>query len=353
MNPAVDRKRQIEEELFHLGMNKKKKKKVKPTDSDDETSSDDESTSDDDVNKDDDDDDTSTSDEEFDFVDFEGCVVESHKPKPKKLELPGGEANAIPLGNSCAGSGIGEVPKEVTRYIRDYLDMVFGAVMLGAERVTSMNQRSSVHVIPEVVDAMLIYNNREFDVMTCDFESRVDLVEPIWYTMDVANSRLNLFIDQMKYDDFCLKHSDLSVLFPGGTIPIDIFDPCKDNPNFGPIELAMIKCVIACDHVVTHILSDMMDESKLPCSDYHKDYANYGTTLHTMFQLDLVCSPVSRCQFESKLIPFPLLPNTFASGLLSSDVKDDYTRDRLNIPRANDDPFLDSSRKGSFTFQYP
>lgn len=335
--PPVKRK-QIEEELFPSTKRKKVADSVADDESESEASSDAGSS------------DSNSSD---DVLDFEGILIGKEPRKPKRLDIPGGTAEAIPLGNSCNGSGVGEVPEEVTKYIRDYMDMVFGAVMLGAERVTSMNQRSSIHVIPEVIDAMLIYNNREFDIMTCDFESRLDLIEPIWYTMDVTNSRLNLFIDQRKYDEFCLKNSDLPVLFPGGSIPIDIYDPCKENPNFGKIELAMTKCVIACDHVVTHILSDMMNESKLPCSDYHKDYAINGTTFHTMFQLDMICSPLSKCQFESTIIPFPLLPNTFASGLLSGDVKDDYTRDRLNIPTVSDDPFINNTQKGTFTFQYP
>lgn len=214
------------------------------------------------------------------------------------INLPGGSGTLVPLENviNLTSSGMGEVPREVTHYIRDYIDILFSSVTLEATQIMMSNKRESIRAIPGVVRAILEYNNISFSTITMSISKQI-LPEPIWYYYNVLKSTLNLFVCEQFYDDFCMRNSSNPVVFTSGMIPIESLNPFETNPTMPGVDLAMMHCAIACDHVAQHIISDLMIPNKSNGSGIHEKFTDDGTTLHSMFKLEHNGTPMSKNEY--------------------------------------------------------
>lgn len=250
---------------------------------------------------DDDDDDTTTDSETDDDEINDDC--DNINKISTILELPGGTSttNNINLTTfevvkNCKGNigshSIGEVPREITYFIRQYMDCLFGAVILQAHAAAQRNNFMSYESVPGIVAEILNYNNIIFQDVSM-IKSKLTLHEPIWYRIDVQRSTLTLYLDESLYDNMCMRLSDLPVSFDGGIISLDIFNPYEQNPILPTtISSAMISCAVMCDHVAQHIITDIFscqDKNSLknlPDSHLHTEYTKYGTTMHSIFSIE-------------------------------------------------------------------
>lgn len=211
--------------------------------------------------------------------------------------LPGGSGiTDIKQNLSFTNNGIGEASRDITFYIREYIDILFSSVMLEAKNIVSKNLRESIYAIPGVVSAILEYNNISFKTILLS-KTKISLHEPIWYYYNILKSELCLFVNERFYDNFCIKNGDKPVIFSGGVISIEMFNPYETNPIADNLDLAMIHCAIACDHVAQHIITDILIEDKFPCSDIHDKYVDAGTTLHSIFRIEQNNLPVPKTEY--------------------------------------------------------
>lgn len=239
--------------------------------------------------------------------DFNTAMVVS-KPQQragnnKTMKLPGGVGHLV--GNPCSktqiastSSGIGELKRNLTKGIRDYMDILFSSIMIEAN-LNCQRTRESIHAIPGVVNAILEYNNISFKTIELT-KTTHRLFEPIVYYYDIINSKLNLFVNESMYDTFCMKNEERPVVYSGGVIPVEIFNPFATPPTVTDIDSAMIHCAIICDHVAQHIISDIFDE-KNPCADIHDNFTRMGTTLHSIFKLEQNSTPNSKLEYSNYL----------------------------------------------------
>lgn len=238
--------------------------------------------------------DSETENEENDEVDADITLKIA-----SNIDLPGGSAKVSSY--KTLGSSIGEVPKYVSQYIRDYFDILINAVMLEARFLisTELQHVNSILAIPGTVYEILKYNNICFKtVKWCT--TKVDLHEPVWYTFNIQKSELILYINEGMYEDFCSKNNSDPVIFTSGLIPIEMYNPYEVNPNFEPIQLSMVHCAIASDHVAQHIIYDVMySEKKIASADIHYHFADYGTTLHSIFRIQKTCSKIPKREYSS------------------------------------------------------
>lgn len=233
-----------------------------------------------------------------DDYDNDGNNSNSKRKRRGAVNLPGGSGTLVPLKNviNLTSSGMGEVPREVTYYIRSYIDILFSSVALEANRIMVSNKRESVQAIPGVVRAILEYNNISFSTITMSLSKQM-LPEPIWYYYNVLKNTLNLFVCEQSYDDFCMRNSSNPVVFTSGMIPIESLNPFETNPTIPGLDLAMMHCAIACDHVAQHIISDLLIPNKSNGSGIHEKFTDVGTTLHSMFKLEHNGTPMSKNEY--------------------------------------------------------
>lgn len=274
-------------------------------------------------NDDENDNDTTTDSETDDDEDDDDAVDDNcdniNKMKSNTiLELPGGTSttNNINLSTfevvkNCKGSigsrSVGELPREITYFIRQYMDCLFGAVILQAHAAAQRNNFMSYESVPGIVAEILSYNNIIFQDVSM-IKTKLTLHEPIWYRIDIQRSSLTLYLDENLYDNMCMRLSDLPVSFDGGMISLDIFNPFRQNPILPPtISSAMISCAIMCDHVAQHIITDIFscqDKNSLknlPDSHLHTEFTKYGTTMHSMFSIERNVMKRNRKEYANHL----------------------------------------------------
>nr|WOJ45397.1 putative gp13-like protein [Apis mellifera nudivirus] len=230
---------------------------------------------------------------------------EPPRPKPKtkrrKLEnfnddrvgsipLPGGRAtidhNKIIRTD---GRNIGALPKNLTYYIRQYLDILFGAVETERIRLFQQNCYQSDAALPNVISCILQYNNITFKSITLT-NTKIPLPEPLWYDIDLVNNHLSLFLYQPLYDTFCTSTTRLPVIISSGIIKLEDYNPIVSHPLAREqLDMATYNCAIMADHTAQHIISDLfLGSKKVPGADIHDHYNDIGTTLHSMLDITAI-----------------------------------------------------------------
>ncbi|AQN78563.1 ACH96133.1 GrBNV gp13-like protein [Kallithea virus] len=218
------------------------------------------------------------------------------------IKLPGG--SGIPSAIKNLGSGIGEIPKESVKLIRDYMDMLFSSVAIEANYLLQMNQQESILAIPGIVNAILEYNNLSFtNIKYC--KTKIELIEPVWYTFNIAKSELILYFNEAFYDQFCMKNNDKPVLFTSGIIPIELLNPYETNPLFQTIDSAMIHSAILADHVAQHIILDIYRPDRSQCASIHDKFSCIGTTLHSIFFIEQNSLPMPKREYNNYMTMVP------------------------------------------------
>lgn len=216
-----------------------------------------------------------------------------------KIRLPGGYARKVV-----------EVTENTTYNIRAYLDVIFGTLAFEALR-----HSDNVSAIPTLVSNILKHNNIFFANVYLQ-KTQMYLHEPLWYMYDLNDRTLRLFVNEEMYNDYCLTNLDANVLWKSGEIRVDHYNPFKQNPEFGAVDQAQIKCAIACDHVAQHIIHELNDEP-LDTEEIHENWTNSGTTLHSMFDLEVqTTSSDERTRMQEQFITFLSQPTT--SSTISS-----------------------------------
>lgn len=201
----------------------------------------------------------------------------------REIELPGGRGVTIVDKPSKNNE---KIQSEIVFYIRSYLDVLFGSVIQEAIILSTKGYRNSEYAIPTTVSNILKYNNIMFTRVTMS-STLIELPEPLWYDMNIANSHLHLYLYRPLYDSFCSKLSDHPVIISSGIIPLENYNPLASNPNIQKIDSATINCAVICDHLAQHIISDVLNPEKPDGADIHEKYNLHGTTLHSM--LDITC----------------------------------------------------------------
>lgn len=225
---------------------------------------------------------------------------EEEEEESSELLLPGGSAVIVPFKSSkCVGSGIGEAPKEIVKKLRAYLNVLFGAVIIEAKNIISMsNKQESFYAIPGVVDKILKYNKIMFKTIKLCI-TRVQTIEPVDYIFSISRSELILFVNEFIYDEVCIKDYNRPVLFPGGILPIEMFNPFESSSPNIKLGRPFINCAVIADHVTTHIINDIYNEEIVPCADIHYDWKRYGLTLANMLEIINYGTPNSRSCSQS------------------------------------------------------
>lgn len=223
-------------------------------------------------------------------------------------KIPGGEIEAAPSLKDC-------VPDEIAFRIRTYLDVLLGATSIEKLRLaTTMynvsgigsaandrEHRDSQYAIPNIVDAILKYNNIAFASVVL-YRTKIELVEPIWYDIDLPNNELRLFVPANSRA-FPRQITDYPVVMASGIVPVERYNPHAPNPAIDNIDIATIHCAVMCDHVAQHIIDELLDtEPKSEGADIHDRFGRNGTTLHSMFDITSVGDKCENYSETSKLI---------------------------------------------------
>lgn len=244
--------------------------------------------------------DTETETETDDDADAE-CKDIANNNNNKTITLPGGSAAVVVLPTSTTkcqtlsnANSIGEIPRNITSAIRDYMDVLFSSVIFEALNVRN---DKPINVIPGIVNAILEYNNISFKTLTLTTTNQT-LHEPIWYVYNIASSTLNLILHEQMFDMFCMKISDKPVTFSGGVIPIELYNPYAQHDDLPEINRAMINYAVACDHVAQHIIVDILEPKQSYCLGIHDRYACIGTTLHSIFAITQNVRQPPRCDLN-------------------------------------------------------
>lgn len=229
-------------------------------------------------------------------------VGESNKRRrrgdgPRHGKIPGGAIKSDTRIQDC-------LPNELSFRIRAYLDVLLGATSIEKLRLATMrfysggasasassvndrNSRDSLYAIPTIVDAILKYNNIVFGSVTL-YKTKADLIEPIWYDVDLPNNALRLFTN-VDSRLFVRQITDFPVVMASGIIPIERYNPYVTNPMIDNIDAATIHCAVTCDHVAQHIIDEVLsDEPRIDGADVHDQFGKYGTTLHSMFDITIM-----------------------------------------------------------------
>lgn len=230
------------------------------------------------------------------------------------LQLPGGRAHTKTSSGRTLSD---EVPDAIAYGVRAYLDELFGTIML---QVRESND--SVAAIPIVVHNILRYNNIHFDDVEL-YVTPVALPEPLWFTYEVAKSRLSLFLNETMYKDYCADNScsDVPVVWSGGHALVDRYNPYGSHPEVSELETAKIKCALVCDHVAQHIIHRYYyhdggddDDGPPPTANtglHEGRWTRHGVTLHSMLDIEIVESPCGERRQQQHgsqvlaMLPFP------------------------------------------------
>lgn len=183
---------------------------------------------------------------------------------------------------------INNVPINVTRNIVRYLDEVFGSLM---RRLSEIDEVKAFKHMGNIVDSILRYNNIHFKTINVrDVQQEFNMPEPLWYTFDLET--LNLFVSHNWYESYVAINTNVPVLWQCGNIPLDKFNFTEQDPIVGPLDMAKIKCIMACDHVAQHIIHDYTNNrEQLSHTDIHDSWTTNGATLHAMLDLTIYVNP--------------------------------------------------------------
>lgn len=200
---------------------------------------------------------------------------EDHKAKDQNIvRLPGGYATVVKETSS----------EKVTYNIRRYLNLVFGKMVIDMKYYKDLKG-----IIPTIVSTILEFNNIAFgEVLLILTNDR--LFEPVWYKMNLNSRKLILYMDEQMYLDFSRKFiKSIPVYYSSGTIPIEKYNTLYEHPEEIKINFAMINVFVICDHVAQHIIFDIYNKDiKHKNDDIHLNYTKYGTTFHSMFEIERI-----------------------------------------------------------------
>lgn len=243
---------------------------------------------------------TVTTDEEEDDTDDAAADRRKRKRRRGKTSrrpgrsLPGAVSKSKPERRTEPVGSLHEVPRVVAEKIRNYLDVLMSATVLEANRMRQLNQLKAVYAIPGVVAAILEYNNLLFgqiDLVLVKQGSAAakHMYEPIQFTYSPNNdhdSNLTLYVCVPMYESYCNRVTTAPVIYPNGSIPLELFNLPVDSPESRPLTLSLVRCAVACDHVAQHILSEVLGERKADAADdIHYRWNEVGTTLHSIFRI--------------------------------------------------------------------
>lgn len=258
-------------------------------------------------NNDDDDDDEDNDGNDTDTTTTTENEDETEEPisadiVTNKIQLPGGVASlASAIDQVPEHFSIGEMPQALVTRIRFYVDILFSSVMLESRRIiNTVSKPDSSLAIPGVVTSILQYNNIEFRTIRYRI-TKLDLPEPVWYTIDIKRNELIIYINEAMYNDFCAKSNELKVNFTSGSIPLHLHNPISNRTPDVPIDWPMIHCAIAADHVAQHIITDLFITNKNRYADIHERFTEHGTTLHSIFKLEQICKQQHTIEFNNYL----------------------------------------------------
>lgn len=248
----------------------------------------------------------------------------------------GGDNNGDPSLNDC-------VPNDIAFRVRAYLDVLLGATSiekarLAAARYTSgggsgnrgfgknndLAYRDSLYAVPNIVDAILKYNNIAFSSVIL-YRTKTELIEPIWYDIDLPNNELRLFANTNSRQ-FARQMNNYPVVMSSGIIPVERYNPYMPNPIIDNIDIATIHCAVTCDHVAQHIIDEVFDpEPPADGADIHDRFARHGTTLHSMFDITVMGDKCENNNETSRLVTIfdarakpSVNVNDIFSGLMSN-----------------------------------
>lgn len=181
-------------------------------------------------------------------------------------------------------------PTDITRNIVRYLDEVFGSLMRRLSGCMEDDVKAFSHM-GGIVDSILRYNNIHFDTVNVrEVKQEFNMPEPLWFTFNTHT--LDLFVAKSWYESYVVINTNVPVLWQCGNVAIDKFNSTDQDPIVGPLDLAKIKCIIACDHVAQHIIHDYtVNCEQLSHSDIHESWTSNGTTLHSMLDLTVYTNP--------------------------------------------------------------
>lgn len=181
-------------------------------------------------------------------------------------------------------------PTDITRNIVRYLDEVFGSLMRRLSGCMEDDVKAFSHM-GGIVDSILRYNNIHFDTVNVrEVKQEFNMPEPLWFTFNTHT--LDLFVAKSWYESYVAINTNVPVLWQCGNVAIDRFNSTDQDPIVGPLDLAKIKCIIACDHVAQHIIHDYtVNCEQLSHSDIHESWTSTGTTLHSMLDLTVYTNP--------------------------------------------------------------
>lgn len=214
-------------------------------------------------------DDTSDEEEEEDMI-------------GRQLKLRGGSATVVPSSQDYDST-----QHIVAKQVRNYLDVVFNSMVLAA-----IDAANTFHMIPDIVDAILKYNNVYFkDVYM--IETKAVLFEPLWYYIDVKNFSLVLFLNKRNYYNATLQLPFRPVIYSSGYLDVKQFNPYEEykvhQEWFENNKDTFIRLAVLCDRVAHLILREM--DPRIPRSD---NVTPSGTTFHSMFEITRIRSPEQR-----------------------------------------------------------
>jgi len=185
---------------------------------------------------------------------------------------------------------IDDAPLEITENIRAYLDEVFGSLM---HRLSEEIDPKVFLFIGSTVDCILRYNNIHFREVTV-FEVKEDfnMPEPLWFDLDSVMGvldKLNIFLNFEWYKTYISINTDVPVVWKNGNVPIERFNTSEQDSQIAPMEIAKIKCVVACDHLAQHVIHRYhIDGPQLSNCDIHDSWTRHGTTLHSFLDLTII-----------------------------------------------------------------
>lgn len=190
-------------------------------------------------------------------------------------------------------------PMDITRNVVCYLDEVFGSLMRRLSGCMDDNVKAFSHM-GSIVDSILRYNNIHFETINVhEVKQEFNMPEPLWFTFNPHT--LNLFVAKAWYETYVAINTNVPVLWQCGNVSIDRFNSTDQDPIVGPLDLAKIKCIIACDHVAQHIIHNYtMNCEQLSHSDIHDSWTRSGTTLHSMLDLTVYVNPESTSQTQAQ-----------------------------------------------------
>lgn len=198
------------------------------------------------------------------------------------FELPGGYVSKT-ITN--------EQPLQVTKKIRKYMDMLYSTIYLASEKE---NTDEIIEIVPYLIRNILNFNNFMFSTIKI-YNIKNEFVEPIWYNYDIDENVLELYIFEESIKKLCENTKKLEVIFTSGLIPLHKFNPYKsvcDSTNFDQDAQSISYLIALCDHASQHIINnlhhDLNNEIIPDSSDLHYKFTKYGTTLHTMFDLNRI-----------------------------------------------------------------